>query len=103
MKSVLVIMVLLCWWRAALRDAGGEAERPDPYTRGGAEYQAVGLVAGVIGQGAEAGRPGGQRAPLSVDLDLDLAAALDRGEGAAGLVVERQVLAVLAGHPGPLV
>src|SRR5690348_12872240 len=103
MKSVLVITA------SSSRSGGGqgsgyargEAERPDPDARGGAEDEAVGLVAGVLGEGAEARRgPGRDAAPGAVDLDLELALALDRGIGAAGLVVERQVLAVLPGDPG---
>ena len=39
----------------ASRHARGEAERPDLDTRGGAEDEAVGLVARVLGEGAEAG------------------------------------------------
>src|SRR5690242_7508904 len=102
MKSVLVITGSSSgvWSPEASGYACGEAQRPDLDPRRRPQDEAVRLVAGVFGQSAEAGnRVGGERRPLAVDLDLDLTLALDRGEGAAGLVVERQVLAVAAGDP----
>src|SRR4051794_12900401 len=60
-------------------------------------------MARVVGERAQArGRISWKRPPLAVDLDLDLALPLDDGESAARLVVQRQVFAVLAGHPGAL-
>src|ERR1044072_1582077 len=103
MKSSLVIMVPPCGGRPRLWDSGGEAERPDLDLWRRAQHQAVRLVAPVLGEGAQAGGGiAGDRLPLAVDLDLELALALDRRVGAARLEVERQVLAVLAGDPGPL-
>src|SRR6059036_859028 len=57
----------------------------------------------MLGERAQARRRVGcNRPPLAVDLDLELALSLDRRVGAARLVVERQVLAVLAGDPGAI-
>src|SRR5690349_5429622 len=96
MKSVLLIIASSLGWGGS--DSGyarGEAERPDLDPRRRPQDEAVGLVARVLGQGAQPGdRVGGEGRPLAIDLDLDLALALDRRVGAAGLVVERQVVAV---------
>src|SRR5215203_6394698 len=105
MKSVLVIIAS----SSRLGDGCGsgyarsEAERPDLGSLSGAEDEAVRLVARVLGQGSQAG--GGTSrdgVPLAIDLDLQLALALNRDIGAARLVVERQVLAVLPRNPWPL-
>ena len=63
----------------------------------------MGLVARVLGEVVEAGAVDGDRlCRAAVELDRDLARALDGREGAAGLVGDGQRLAVLAGGPGPL-
>ena len=91
---------------AAIRRMSAAAKLTDQIRRPGEgrSVSAVGLVAVVLGQCVEARvrRSATESSAVAVELDAELALALDRRVGAAGLVVDRQLLAVLARRPGLL-
>ena len=89
--------------QARVGDAGAEAHRPDPKAGGGAQDDGVPVVGRVLGELVE-GRPVDRHwlEGDAVELDRQLPLALDGRVGAAGLVGDDELLAVLPGAPGPL-